>query len=253
MLALAEDWSYSLTHYQAVEDLPLKRWYAYPWRRKFTVLANPVPKAAQLSYFQAATSFPPEDPGKSRFFLRKMAPLKGCLPFNQQPRPRPEERVLPSRGIQDKEIACRKDDGRWSFGQEMWTSFSLAPRRRYRDLIEHKILAVNGEHQTHALALVRGSRRPDLPLWTSARSGRVHSSYCLYPAARRLVLSERECFFPSTVRVLRLGEEFNESVRLTNPSLRASSSSDFANILRWQADRRKTHRNPTSISSEAGA
>lgn len=55
---------------------------------------------------------------------------------------------------------------------------------------------------------------------------------CLYPAARRLVLSERECFFPSTVRVLRLGEELNESVRLTNPSLRASSSSDFANILR---------------------
>ena len=27
-------------------------------------------------------------------------------------------------------------------------SFSLAPRRRYRDLIEHKILAVTGEHQT---------------------------------------------------------------------------------------------------------
>lgn len=49
---------------------------------------------------------------------------------------------------------------------------------------------------------------------------------------RRSVLSERECFFPSTVRVLRLGEELNESVRLTNPSLRASSSSSFANILR---------------------
>ena len=31
MLALMEDWSYSLTHYQAIEDLPLKRWYAYPW------------------------------------------------------------------------------------------------------------------------------------------------------------------------------------------------------------------------------
>lgn len=251
MLALAEDWSYSLTHYQAVEDLPLKRWYAYPWRRKFTVLANPVPKAAQFSYFQAATSFPPEDPGKSRFFLRKMAPLKGFLQLNQQPRPRPEERVLPSRGIQDREIASRKDSRRCSFGQEMWTSFSLAPRRRYRDLIEHKIWA--GERQTHALALGRGSRRPDFPLWTSARSGQVHSSYCLYPAARRLLLPERECFFPSTVRVLRLGEEWNESVRLTNPSKIASSSSSFANILLWQADRRKTHRDPTSISSEAGA
>ena len=181
-----------------------------------------------------------------------MAPLKGCLQFNQQPRPRPEERVLPSRGIRDKEMASRKDDGRWSFGQETWNK-NLAPRRRYRDLIEHKISAVNGEHQTHALALGWGSRRPDLPLWTSAWSGRVHSSYCLYPAARRLVLSERECFFPSTVRVLRLGEELNESVRLTNPSLRVSSSPDFANILRWQADRRKTHRDPTSISSEAGA
>lgn len=52
-------------------------------------------------------------------------------------------------------------------------------------------------------------------------------------------LSERECFFPSTVRVLRLGEELNESVCLTNPSLRASSSSDFANILRWQTGRPK--------------
>lgn len=190
---------------------------------------------------------------KVTFFLKKdgASKLKGCLQFNQQPRRRESPTI--TRDSRYKEIASRKDDGRWSFGQEMWTSFSLAPRIRYRDLIEHKIWAVNGEHQTHALALGRGSRRPDFPLWTSAWSGRVHSSYCLYPAARRLVLSERECFFPSTVRVLRLGEELNESVRLTNPSLRASSSSDFANILRWQADRRKTHRDPTSISSEAGA
>lgn len=134
---------------------------------------------------------------------------------------------------------------RFSLGQEMWTSLSLAPRRRYRDLIEHKIWAVNGEHQTHALALGRGWRRPDWPLWTSAFSGRVHSSYCLYPAARRLVLSERECFFPSTVRVLRLGEE-NEIHQFAWPT-RAWRSSDFANILQWQADRRKTHRDPTSF------
>lgn len=66
-------------------------------------------------------------------------------------------------------------------------------------------------------------------LWGEDQGGRISlyepqrevvlSSLCLPPAARRDVLSERECFFPSTVRVLRLGEELNESVRLTNPSL----------------------------------
>lgn len=116
---------------------------------------------------------------KVTFFLKKdgASNLKGCLQFNQQPRRRESPTI--TRDSRYKKIASRKDDGRWSFGQEMWTSLSLAPRIRYRDLIEHKIWAVNGEHQTHALALGRGSRRPDLPLWTSAWSGRVHSSYCL--------------------------------------------------------------------------
>lgn len=107
--------------------------------------------------------------------------------------------------------------------------------------------AVNGEHQTHTLAF--GARIKEAGFLSVKWSG----SLLLLPLpSGSLVLSERECFFPSTVRVLRLGEELNESVRLTNPSLRASSSSDFANILRWQADRRSTGILLTSISSEAG-
>ena len=41
-----------------------------------------------------------------------MMPLKGCLPFNQQPMPRLEDRVLRSLGIQDKEKVSQNDDGR---------------------------------------------------------------------------------------------------------------------------------------------
>lgn len=66
-------------------------------------------------------------------------------------------------------------------------------------------------------------------LWGEDQGGRISlyepqrevvlSSLCLPLPSGKTRLSERECFFPSTVRVLRLGEELNESVRLTNPSL----------------------------------
>jgi hypothetical protein len=54
----------------------------------------------------------------------------------------------------------------------MWTGFSLAPRRRYRDLIEHKILAVNGAK------LMRW-------LWGEDQGGRIS----LYEPQREVVLS----------------------------------------------------------------
>lgn len=141
MLALAEDWSYSLTHYQANGwGSTTQEMICLPVKTKVSRVCKSGPKSRPILVFSGVESL--------------VFSWRGCLQFSQQPRPRPEERVLPSRGIRDKEIASRKDDGRWSFGQEMWTSFSLAPtRRRYRDLIEHKIWAVNGKHQTHALAL----------------------------------------------------------------------------------------------------
>lgn len=69
-------------------------------------------------------------------------------------------------------MASRKDDGRWSFGQEMWTSFSLAPRRRYRDLIEHKIWA----RLMESTKLMRW-------LWGEDQGGRIY----LYEPQREVV------------------------------------------------------------------
>lgn len=133
MLALAEDWSYSLTHYQANGwGSTTQEMICLPVKTKVYRVCKSGPKSRPILVFSGLV----------------FSDVFHFLSSQGQDQKRESYR------IRDKEIASRKDDGRWSFGQEMWTSFSLAPTiRRYRDLIEHKIWAVNGKHQTHALAL----------------------------------------------------------------------------------------------------